>query len=97
MSFDNLKGVLEELADLRAEIKVKQERADELGKAVKSAISGQVQDTIVGNVVFSLRVNAGRSSFDWEAMKADGIDIEPYRKQGAPVSTLTVKRVNTLD
>ena len=97
MSFDNLKTVLDELCTMRDKIKNDTKRADELSATVKQALSGPTGDTMVGGVVFSLKINKGRASYDMPAMLADGIDIEKYAKIGAPIAVLSVKRVNQLD
>ena len=34
--------------------------------------------------------------YDYKAMTADGIDLEPYTKTGAPSSRYEIKRVNEL-
>jgi hypothetical protein len=33
----------------------------------------------------------GRSSLDQKALEAAGLDLDPYRKEGAPSERLTVK------
>ena len=97
MSFDNLKMVLDELCTLRDRIKTDTKRADELSATVKQALSSPTDDTMVGGVVFSLKINKGRTSYDTAAMIADGIDVEKYAKIGAPIAVLSVKRVHQLD
>lgn len=96
MSFENLSAVLEELCTIRARMKVDSDREEALAKAVKSAVAGAVADTVVGSVMFSIKLQKGRSSLDTAQMTADGIDLAKYQREGKPSAVLSVKRVNVL-
>jgi hypothetical protein len=96
MSFENLEAVLDELCTIRARMKVDGDREEELAKAIKSAVSGAVAETVVGSVMFSIRVQKGRSSLDTAQMTKDGIDLSKYAIEGKPSAVLSVRRVNVL-
>jgi hypothetical protein len=93
MSFDNLGPALDELCTLREQIKALQEREKEISSAFKGAMSGPLAATVVGTVMVEVRQNKGRTSYDTDAMREAGIDLDPYTKTGAPSLTLLVKRV----
>lgn len=45
-----------------------------------------------GDYVVKCITSAGRKSLDKAAVKDAGIDLEPFMKQGAPFTTLTIKK-----
>lgn len=93
MSLDNIKPLLAEYAHIKAERDVLDARLKDLDKQVRPILveQGSVQ---VANFVFSCTMVPGRKTLDKKAMTADGIDLAPYEKVGAPFTQL---KITTID
>ena len=89
---DNLRPLLEEYGNLRADKKDIEARIKELDPEVRPLLKGKGA-IVVGNYMFELTENAGRKTLDKAALVADGINIEKYMKVGAPFTALKVKEL----
>lgn len=94
-SLDNVKSYMDEYAELRRSKQRIEERMKELDPIIRPSLEGR--GAIVYNgAQFECRVSEGRKTLDKKAVADAGIDLEPYMKQGAPLTTLTVKIVNEI-
>ena len=94
-SLDNIKPLMEEYALLKEQEREIQERLKELGEDIRPVLADR-GELISNGFSFKCATMKGRTSYDYKLMMADGIDLEPYRKTGAPYTTLTVKKVETI-
>ncbi len=92
MELDNLKALIIEVGELDEQIKALQDKKAKMEAPLREAMSG-VGKVIAGNFELSVTISKGRTTYDYKAMKADGIDLTPYEKTGAPYSTLKIARV----
>lgn len=84
--------IVDQLADIRAEIKALEKREGELKQQV-SALMGPAADSLGGDeFIAHQRLTTRAGGLDGEAMKAAGIDIGRYRKPDTTVLTITTTR-----
>ncbi len=95
MSLENLKPILTEYAELHVTKKTIEARLKELGEQVRPTLMGQGA-VVVGDYQFDCTQQAGRKTLDKKAMEADGIDLEPYYKVGAPFTKLNIKEIKNV-
>lgn len=95
MSLDNVKPLLAEYAHINAQKKELEARLKELDQQVRPVLA-DIGEVVVAGFSFTCMSMPGRKTLDQKAMEADGIDLEKYRKQGAPFTQLKVKAVKEL-
>lgn len=97
-SLDNLKPQIEELLELREDVKQMQAEIKELEKVVKPATvgKGKIQ---VGKFVFECREQAGRRTVDKDALneflKQHGKSYDDFTKVGSPTYVMTQSEAAT--
>ena len=95
-SLDNFKPLLDERADLYRSKKRIEERIKELDEALRPTLEGRGA-VIWNGYQFEVTAIPGRTTYDYKMMEADGIDLEPYKKVGAPSTRFNIKPVKELD
>lgn len=85
----DVNSVAGELVTVRNLIKQLQEKEKGYANALKQYFAKPTK-TVCGNVLVDLKQNKGRTTYDTKAAIADGVDLEPYKKIGAPTLVLTV-------
>lgn len=85
---DELKGWLEEYNTYSKEIKDLEKKK----KVLSEKIIGKADDKNVKSYGFSIQKMSGRTTFDMEQMKLDGVDIEAYSKIGAPYYRISASK-----
>lgn len=94
-SLDNYKALLDERAELYLDKKEIEDRIKELDADLRPVLEGR--GAVVWNgFQFEVSVTAGRITYDTKAMLEDGMDLEPYRKEGKPSTRFTIKQVKEL-
>lgn len=94
-SLDNVKPLLDERGELHMAKKRIEDRIKQLDEDLRPVLAGR--GAFVHNgYQFEVAITAGRTSYDYKAMAADGIDISKYAKVGAPSTRFTVKAVQEL-
>lgn len=94
-SLDNFYPMMDEYEALDAQIKELSERRDELGKELRSVL---VDRGTVNRERYEICVEMqqGRLTFSQASKKLAeselGVDLTPYYNQGAPFTTLKIKR-----
>lgn len=96
MSSKDLKKEVSDLVKVRKLIKELGAKEKELANGIKEHFSGPTK-TLVGNVMVDITSHKGRTSYDYNAMKDDGIDLEPYKKIGKPTMVLKVEELDTAE
>jgi len=92
---DNYKALLDERADLYVEKKEIEARIEALDKDLRPALEGR--GAVVWNgFQFEVAMTAGRVTYDYKAMLADGMNLDKYKKEGAPSTRFTIKQVKEL-
>lgn len=94
-SLDNIKPLLEERGKLTKQKKDIEDRIKQLDKDLRPVLVGRGA-VIHGGFQFEVSETAGRITYDTKAAIADGVDLEPYKKQGAPSTRFNVKEVQQL-
>lgn len=98
-SLDNYKGMLEERGDLKVLLDKCEARIKELDVDLRPALEGRGELFHAG-FSFKCALGAGRKTLDKaavaEALTGFGLSIEDFEKEGAPFTTMTVKRVQSL-
>lgn len=94
-SLDNVKPLLDERAELHASKKRIEDRISELDEVLRPMLQGRGA-LVYNGYEFHVAVTPGRTSYDYKAMAADGIDIDRYAKVGAPSTRFTLKRVQEI-
>lgn len=98
-SLDNFKPMLVERGELHMLKKQCEDRIAELDKDLRPVLEGRGELTH-GGFSFKCALTAGRKSLDkaavTEALAGVGLDIADFEKEGAPFTTMTVKRVQSL-
>jgi len=91
-SLDNHKPALDELAALTKQKKEIDARIKALGEEVRPVLADKGK-VMHNGFVFNCTLSAGRTTYDYKAMTADGIDVDKYKKVGAPFTTLKIEEV----
>ena len=94
-SFDNIKVMMDERAELWMSKKRIEEKIASLDAVLKPALADKGA-MVYNGYQHEVKLVSGRTTYDYKAMTADGIDLEPYTKTGAPSSRYEIKRVNEL-
>lgn len=94
-SLDNLKPLLEERALLQQAKKRLEAQIEKLDKDIRPVLAGRGA-VVYNGFQFEVGVTAGRTTYDYKAMEADGVDLELYKKVGSPSTRFTIKEVNEL-
>ena len=82
--------IVDQLADVRAEIKTLQAKEDELKSAISTAMADR--DSLGGDEFIAMqKVSERKGSIDAAAMKKDGIDVDKYRKPAVTVYQILVE------
>ena len=97
-SLDNIKGYLEEYAELKKAEKNLKARMKELDPLVRPSLADR-GEVIVGDNKFECVTKPGRTSFDKKGLAADHpeIDMGAYEKRGAPFTELRISEVENVD
>lgn len=82
--------IVDQLADVRAEIKALQTREAQLKEAVSAAM-GERDSPGGDEYIARQKVSERKGAIDQKAMKADGIDADKYRKPSVAVYQITVE------
>jgi hypothetical protein len=96
-SLDNLKGLLDERAELHMAKKRIEEQIASLDEVIRPVLADR------GAIVYNgyehkVTKSAGRKTVDYKAMAEDyNIDLEDYTKVGAPSTRYTISKVEELD
>lgn len=98
MFSDDLTSAIAEYYELDKNLKEMAKRKEKLGSAIKKAVSVAnstpvvVPSNTLSGVSYKVKVTeiAGRTTYDTKAAIADGVDLSPYKKVGAPYMTLSV-------
>lgn len=91
----NFKPLMLEYGELKETEKNAKKRMKELDAQLRPVLADE-GEVMAGPYLFNCKLMAGRTSLDQKAMEADGIDLEPYRKYGAPFTQLSVKKIETM-
>jgi len=90
----NLDASAQQYMDLKDKMASDKAIQDEVKETIKQELKSRGKSkVIVGDIEIDLQQTAGRESLDKKAMKADGIDLDPYTKTGKPSERLVVQRV----
>lgn len=92
-SNDNFTAALERYAELAVTKKAIEAEMKELGAIVKPAVLDAGGAKIAGNFMLETTEVKGRTTYDTKAAIADGVDLEPYKKVGAPYVQMKVKEL----
>lgn len=90
MENNELTATVQDLAKVRKLIKELSAKEKQLANAVKAHYSKPCK-VLVGTIMVKLVQNKGRVTYDTKAMIDDGMNLEPYKKEGAPIMVLTVE------
>ena len=94
-SLDNVKSMLDERASIKRQQDELKARAAELDEILRPVLVNR--GTVVhGSYQFEVKATAGRVTYDTKAAIADGIDLEPYKKVGAPSTRFEIKEVKVI-
>lgn len=97
-SLDNLKGYLEEYAELKKAEKNLKARMKELDPLIRPNLADR-GEVIVGNSKFECVTKPGRATFDKKLLAEahPEIDLDAYTKRGAPFTELRITEVEKID
>jgi len=91
----NLDKMAQRFLELRGEEDALKQEKDDLKEDIKSELHKRnVTQTVVGSVEIKLTPVKGRTTLDRKAVKAAGIDLSPFEKEGSPSERLDVKAVD---
>ncbi len=98
-SLDNFKPMLAERGELADLIKKCEERVKELDADLRPVLEGR-GEVVTQGYSFNVKLIAGRKTTDKESLEAflslHGKTMADFEKQGAPYTTFTVKKVQSL-
>jgi hypothetical protein len=90
-----LDAMAQRFLELKDQENALKEEKDNLKEDIKSELHKRdVAQTVVGSVEIKLTMVKGRTTLDKKAVKAAGIDLSPFEKEGAPSERLDVKAVD---
>lgn len=90
MPTNSNRHIVDQLADVRAEMKTLKAREDELKDAVSKAMGNA--DSLGGDQFIALqKVSERKGSIDQKAMEAAGVDPERFRKPAVTVYQIVVE------
>ena len=92
-SLDNIKPMLSERAQLHMKKKQIEDKIKKLDEALRPVLLDYGQAVQYEGFTFEVTQQQGRTSYDYKAMAEDGIDLEPYKKVGAPSTRFVIKEV----
>lgn len=95
-SFDNLKPMMDERAKLKARRDEIDGRIKELDDHLRPALQDK-GEIVYNGASFKVTTVPGRTTYDTKKMIADGMDLTPYEKVGAPSTRFVVKLVNEVE
>ena len=93
MESNELTATVQDLVKVRKLIKDLQAKERTLTNNIKAHYAAPTR-ILVGNIMVKLVQNKGRVTYDTKKMLDDGMDLEPYKKVGAPSMTLTVEELD---
>ena len=91
-SLENIKPLMEERAKLHMQKKQIEDKIKKLDKDLRPVLMDR--GAVVHNgFEFEVKSVAGRTSYDYKQMAEDGIDLDKYKKVGAPSTRFAIKEV----
>lgn len=94
-SLDNYKPLMDERAELAMSKKRIEERIKELDEALRPALV-EHGEIIYNGYSFNVTTIPGRTTYDYKAAIADGVDLDPYKKVGKPSTRFVLKPVSEI-